>query len=193
VPTAASTQEPSLAVGEPTQDVPPLVYEWSRFPRLPLPTLVAAHDRIKAAAVAGCITRVYEPRNDAYGRSTQFSPACLTGPLPRTAPLAVAAGAALSVRAPDGYVLGAELADSSEAYAAVYGSGSIPARIDGVGLGGSNELTRETGFKLLQIEFFAPTEPGDYLITVAAQLGTADGTYREFDTAFLFRLRVVAG
>ena len=36
----------------------------------------------------------------------------------------------------------------------------------------------------------APTEPGDYLVTVAAQLGRDDRLYRELDTIFLFRLRV---
>ena len=156
-------------------------------------TLVAGRASVKAAAVAGFVTRFYEPRNDEFGRIAQSDPVCLKGPLPRTAPLVVAAGAVLVVRPPDGYMLGAEVTDGTEVYAIVSASQFIPARIDAIGLIGASELAREPGFGILEIQFVAPTQPGDYLVTVAAQYGTVDRTYRELDTAFLFRLRVTAG
>lgn len=192
-PTAAPSDEPTVDPGFPSPDVPPLVYDWSKFPRLPTPILLAGRASVKAVAVAGCVTRFYEPRNDEFGRTTQSDPVCLTGPLPRSAPLVAAAGALLIVRAPDGYTLGAEVIDGAVGYAIVSSSRLIPPRIDGVGLDGTSELTRQMGFDLLEIQFAAPTEPGDYLINVAAQLGGVDRIYREFDTSFLFLLRVVAG
>ena len=177
--------------GQPTS--PPLEYDWSKFPRLPLPTLAAGRAQVAATAVAGCITHFYEPANDPFGRIAQSDPDCLTGPLPTTAPLVVAAGAELIVRAPEGYMLGAEVVEGADVFATVTASRAFPARIDGITAFGGDSLAREPGFSVLEIPFFAPTEPGDYLIAVAAQLGRIDRTYRELGTIFFYRLRVTAG
>jgi hypothetical protein len=71
-------------------------------------------------------------------------------------------------------------------------SRSIPIKVDGITTFGGQELARATGFDITEIAFVAPVEPGDYVIAVTAQLGTADRTYREFDTVFFYRLRVTA-
>jgi hypothetical protein len=191
-PTAAPSQD-ATDIGGDQPSAPPLEYDWSRFPRLPLPVLATGRDQIEASAVAGCITRFYQPANDLLGRSAQSDPDCLTGPLPRTAPLVVPGGAGLTVRAPDGYTLGAEIVDGTEAYANVSASSAFPARIDGMTPFGGDSLARAAGFTIPEIQFVAPTEPGDYLIYVSAQLSRIDRTYRELDTVFLYRLRVTAG
>ncbi len=90
-------------------------------------------------------------------------------------------------------MLGAEIVDGTETYATVSASRAFPARIDGLTAFGGVDLARETGFNIPEIQFVGPTEPGDYLIAVAAQLGRIDRTYRELDTIFLYRLRVTAG
>jgi hypothetical protein len=192
-PTAAPSADATDIGGDGQPSAPPLEYDWSTFPRLPLPTLASDRDQIEPSAVAGCITRFYEPADDLFGRIAHSDPECLTGPLPPTPLLVVPAGANLTVRAPDGYMLGAEVIEGTEAYATVSASRAIPARIDGMVAFGGESLAREVGFNLLEIQFFAPTEPGDYLIAVAAQLGRIDRTYRELDTLFLYRLRVTGG
>lgn len=192
-PTAAPSEDATDTGGDGQPSAPPLEYDWSTFPRLPLPTLASDRHQIEPSAVAGCITRIYEPANDVFGRTAHSDQDCLTGPLPLTAPLVVPAGANLTVRAPDGYMLGAEITEGTETYATVSASRAIPARIDGMIAFGGESLAREAGFNLPEIQFFAPTEPGDYLISVAAQLGRIDRTYRELDTLFLYRLRVTGG
>jgi hypothetical protein len=179
--------------GDGQPSAPPLEYDWSKFPRLPLPALATGRQQVKASAVAGCITRFYEPANDLFARTAQSDPACLTGPLPNTAPLVVPGGAILTVRAADGYSFGAEVIDGTEVYATVSAAREFPARIDGLIRSTGDTLARQAGFNIPEIEFFAPTEPGDYLIYVSAQLGRIDRTYRELDTLFLYRLRVTAG
>lgn len=192
-PTAAPSEVAIIDDGDASPVTPPLDYDFSKFPRLPTPKLEAEHDAVAASAVAGCVTRIYEPRGDSFGRSALATPVCLTGPLPRTAPLVLAPGAPLSVRAPHGYTLGADVVDGTDVFAIVYASRAIPPRIDGVTAFGGVELTRAAGFNLAEIPFAAPTEPGDYLVAVAATLGRADRTYREIDAIFLYLLRVTAG
>jgi hypothetical protein len=150
---------------------------------------VSGRDAIPTAAVAGCVIRFYEPADDPYGRIAQADPVCRTGPLPATEPLVVAPEALVVVRAPDGYTLGAEIVEGEESFAIISARQTIPARIDAISAGGK-ELSRQSGFDFGELEFVAPTEPGDYLVTVAAQLGRDDRLYRELDTIFLFRLRV---
>jgi hypothetical protein len=184
-----SPSEDPFGGGLETPTPPPLAYDWSTFPTLPTPTLVSGDDVIPTAAVAGCVIRFYEPADDPFGRIAQSDPVCRTGPLPATEPLVVAPETLLVVRAPDGYTLGAEIVEGEESFAIISARQTIPARIDAISAGGT-ELSRQSGFDFGELEFVAPTEPGDYLITVAAQLGRNDRLYRELDTIFLFRLRV---
>jgi len=187
-PIPSPTEDP-FGVGLETPTPPPLAYDWSTFPTLPTPTLVSGRDAIPTAAVAGCVIRFYEPADDPYGRIAQSDPVCRTGPLPATGPLVVTPEALVVVRAPDGYTLGAEIVEGEESFAIISARQTIPARIDAISAGGK-ELSRQSGFDFGELEFVAPTEPGDYLVTVAAQLGRDDRLYRELDTIFLFRLRV---
>lgn len=192
-PTTTPSPDGTTLGGDGSPTPPPLEYDWRTFPRLPPPVLAAGGTEIEATAVAGCITRFYEPADDALGRVAQSDPECQTGPLTQTAPLVVAAGALLTVRAPDGFVMGAEIIDGSDVFATVSATRAFPARIDGLSSFTGVNLARESGFNLGEISFGAPTDPGDYLVIVAAQLSRIDRTYRELDTRFLYWLRVTAG
>ena len=187
-PTASPSEDP-FGEGLETPAPPPLAYDWSTFPTLPTPTLVSGRDAIPTAAVAGCVIRFDEPVDDPYGRVAQSDPVRRTGPLPGTEPLVVAPEPLLVVRAPDGYTLGAEIVEGEESFAIISARQTNPARIDAISAG-RTELSRQSGFDFGELEFVAPTEPGDYLVTIAAQLGRGDRLYRELNTIFLFRLRV---
>jgi hypothetical protein len=79
--------------------------------------------------------------------------------------------------------------EGEESFAIISARQTNPARIEAISAG-RTELSRQSGFDFGELEFVAPTEPGDYLVTIAAQLGRGDRLYRELNTIFLFRLRV---
>ena len=177
-------------------EAPPLEVDFSTAPTFPSPILVVGKTRASAIGESGCPQIVYEPADDEFGRQTGMQQACIAGPVLAFAkPVHVNAGYPLVFRAPKGWVLGAGVASSTDPYGPfwIIEATRLAARPGGATrLSGDRwgEIGRGEGFRLDEIDALAPTDPGDYLVTVRAQVGQTPAKWRTYDRTYSYWIRV---
>ena len=203
VPAEAATVSlaPSTTPTEATPEdspAPPLEVDFSTTPVFPSPVLVVGRTRTEAIGESGCPQIVYEPADDPAGRIAGMQGECTASPvLVSTKPVRVAAGAPLVFRAPSGWVLGAQVAFSTEPYGPfwiievthVSGSSWRDAPVGSAG-DGWEEIARGDGLRLDEIDGLAPVVSGDYLVSVRSQVGQTPTSWRTYDRTYYYWIRV---
>ena len=183
--------EPSVAF-EPSSE--PVVVNWDEAPAFPAPVLVADREKTNGIGRAGC-PNLY---HDAQGALSQIRSDCVDDDLTFVEPTAVVGGRDLVLRAPEGWRLSSQVVADTEPYGpfwivsarrlAATPSGSMAA--DEVKEDAWIELARGEGFRLPALDAVAPEARGDYLVSVEAQVGQADGPWRTEGLTFYYWVRV---
>ena len=201
-PGATATIAPTVTPFEviPEESVAPtLEVDFSTAPTFPSPILVVGKTRTSAIGESGCPQVIYEPADDEFGRQAGTQQPCVTFPVLASAkPVSVSAGHPLVFRAPKGWGLGSQVVFSADPYGPFWiieatrqsapPTGETP-RV-GVSVEGTTEIGRGEGFRLPEIDALAPNDPGDYLVTVQAQVGQTPAKWRTFDRTYYYWIRI---
>jgi hypothetical protein len=177
---------------------PTLEVDFDTAPTFPSPILVAGKTRTSAIGESGCPTIIYEPHDDEFGRMAVVQSACIAPALAFAKPVQVSAGYPMVFRAPKGWVLGAGVAFATDPYGPfwIIEAARLLARpagttlLAGVASGGSFEIGRGEGHRLDVIDALAPTDPGDYLVSVQSQVGQTPARWRTYDRTYYYWIRV---
>ncbi len=168
---------------------PTLEVDFDTAPTFPSPILVVGKTRTSAIGESGCPQVIYEPANDEFGRQIRTQEPCVTFPILASAkPVSVSAGYPLVFVPPEGWVLGAQVVFETDPFGPFWIIEAAP--LAGTVGGGPVEIGRGDGFRELEIDAQAPTEPGDYLVTVQAQVGQIPTKWRTFDRIYYYQIRV---
>jgi hypothetical protein len=194
----APTATPFEVISE-ASPTPTLEVDFDTAPTFPSPLLVVGKGSTSAIGESGCPHVIYEPADDEFGHQTGMQEPCVTFSVLRSAkPVSVSAGHPLVFRAPKGWVLGAQVVFAADPYgpfwiieatrrAATPGDATPLAGIVG---GDPVQIGRGEGFRLAEIDALAPTEPGEYLVTVQAQVGQTPPKWRTLDRTYFYWIRV---
>jgi hypothetical protein len=193
-PTATPTE---VFPGE--SEAPPLEVDFSTAPTFPSPILVVGKTRTSAIGESGCPTIIYEPADDVFGRQAGMQEPCGSfSVLTSAKPVSVSAGYPLVFRAPKDWVLSAQVVFATDPYGpfwiieatrrAARPGGATP--LAGIVGEGQVEIGRGEGLREDEIDAMAPTEPGEYLVTVQAQVGQVPTKWRTYDRTYYYWIRV---
>lgn len=190
-PTPEPTEDPFATAPPATELVVPL----DEVPAFPTPLLVDGDADRPALGAGGCPTIYYEPQDDPYGRIAEYvSPTCPSVVVTLGQPIEITNGGELLFRAPPGWAMGAQVIRGTAALWVV-GASPLESAAPGVrmidaGAGPAVELASDEGFSLLEVFASAPTDPGDYLAKLEAQMGQVDRTWRASGLTYYWWIRV---
>lgn len=174
-----------------------LVIPLDLAPAFPTPLLLSGRGEHPAIGSWGCPTVYYEPDDDPFGRLSSVAlPDCLTADFPLVRQVTIAPGADITINAPAEWALGAQLLREGGVDALWTVSAAKVARVaSGTRIRSADreawlELMSGTGFGLTEVASTGLHEPGDYLLSVEAQVGQRDRTWRIGGLRYIWWLRV---
>ena len=199
-PTVAPVPTETVVIPEETlgPSLRPLEVDWAAAPEFPSPILVVGSTRVRAIGESGCPTLIFEPADDPLDRAETMQVACVLDPvLPFTKAIRVIAGSDLVFEAPQGWRLGAQVASDAAPYGPFWiieanrlaSRPAGPTALRAVG-GGGVELARGEGFRLDSVDALAPDAPGDYLVSVQAQVGQVPDGWRTLGRTYYYWVQI---
>jgi hypothetical protein len=140
-------------------------------PEFPAPLLVTGGSSVSAVSGTGCAAVFY----DLPDTVIDDDPICATGARAIEDPIAVAPQAPLTIAAPEGWLLGSDLISDTGVAIQLLAIPTVP--VDGTVLVGppsgsvAGVLMSEAGmWDLPSVDAVAPSEPGDYVLQLTAQI-----------------------